>query len=107
MNDEKCPRCGHASSPSNIGHPCEVVHWNCGTYREPSGNIYESELCETRQEKRIASEQLEALSEDFAEMQAAKEKAEADLAKRAETAEAIIAEMRRPKVRPSNTNPIF
>jgi hypothetical protein len=40
--------------------------------------MYESELCETRQEKRIACEQLEALSEDFAEMQGRAERAEAN-----------------------------
>jgi molybdopterin converting factor small subunit len=77
MSQDKCPRCGHGYSPSNVGLRCEVIHWGCGTYREPSGNIYESELCETRQEKRIACEQLEALSEDFGEMQERAEKAEA------------------------------
>lgn len=65
MSEGKCPRCGHEKTVSGIALD-GVDHWNCGAYREESGNIYESELCETRQELRSEK--------------AAKEKAEAELA---------------------------
>lgn len=55
MTNDKCPRCGHEESQeweatTFKGEIRQIMHWNCGTYREPSGNLYESELCETRQE---------------------------------------------------------
>lgn len=75
MSEEKCPRCGTDAQPA-FSPGFESETWHCGTYREPSGNIYESELCETRQEKRISCEQNEAWAESYAELQAEKEKFE-------------------------------
>lgn len=81
MTSDICPRCGHDSGATNIGHPLEVVHWNCGTYREPSGNLYESELCETRQELRIQRDIAVQFEIGAALLIERAEKAEAGLAK--------------------------
>lgn len=65
MSEENCPRCGHAGEAPGIKDYGTAKYWSCGSWQGESGAIYESELCETRQELRSEK--------------AAKEKAEAEL----------------------------
>lgn len=57
-----CPRCGSpAHEPVHEPLADDAETWHCGTYRVPSGNIYPSELCETRQERDSYKRELENL----------------------------------------------
>jgi hypothetical protein len=69
--ENNCPKCGAKEDWT------PYQNWACGS----NGNVDfdQSDLCETRQEKLIACELNEALAEDFAEMQASKEKFEAEV----------------------------
>lgn len=78
MSEENCPRCSHEKTVSSIALD-GVDHWHCGTYREPSGNIYESELCETRKELRIQRELATQFEAGAALLIVRAEKAEAEL----------------------------
>lgn len=77
MSQENCPRCGHNKTVSGLALT-GVDHWNCGAYREESGNIYESELCEARQELRIQRELAVQFEAGAALLIVRAEKAEAE-----------------------------
>lgn len=93
MTNDKCPRCGHQRHDP-VGtellrtrhHDPMVESWYCGTYREPSGNVYESELCETRQElATMKRDSLDCIAEQTRNNEALRvraERAEAELDKR-------------------------
>lgn len=70
MSDDKCPRCGKDPIPGRSAPGAELAQfWHCGTYREPTGNIYESELCETRQELRFQKAEKEKAEAELEESQ--------------------------------------
>lgn len=98
MTNDKCPRCGHQRHDP-VGtellrtrhHDPMVESWYCGTYREESGNIYESELCETRQELEQFRRELHTVTTEKIECARRAEKAEAEL----DRAHALIAELQK------------